>query len=200
MRAGLPAVALLAALLPPQAAALEIYKWVDDDGVVHYSESRPEEPAAAPVETLHIASTNSPAYDPDDYYWSILNQAERIGEQWSAMQDAKAEQEALARAAVAEQRIEELEMQLAAREAADYLNAQPLYGPFVLRHHPFLNRGFRSGHDLHRPPHHNRDRGNPPDTGARPGWTPPAPPAKAPSPGFSRRAPPAAAPGRAQRP
>lgn len=190
MRASaIPAMALLAALLPPPAAALEIYKWVDDDGVVHYSESRPEEPAATPVEALHIASTNSPAYDPDDYYWSVLNQAERIGDEWSAMQEEKATEEALARAAAAEERIDELERRLAAAEAADYVRARPFYGPFALfpkRHHRFLNRGFRSDHDPHRPPHHDRDRGNPPNPGPRPGWTPASPPATPPNPGFSR--------------
>ena len=185
-RAGaIPVIAIAAALLPTPSTALEIYKWIDDDGVVHYSESRPEEPAATPVETLHIASANSPAYDPDEYHWSILNQAERIGDQWSALQEEKAAQEALARA---EARAAELEAQLAARETPDYVSARPLYGPFALfPNHRHLNRGHaRPAHDPHRPPHHDRDHGTPPEPGPRPGWTPPQAPATPPSPGFSR--------------
>jgi hypothetical protein len=189
-RAGaIPVIAIAAALLPTPSTALEIYKWVDDDGVVHYSESRPEEPLATPVETLHITSANSPAYDPDEYHWSILNQADRIGDRWSAMQDEKAAQEALDRAAAAEARIDQLEHQLAAaRETPDYLGARPFYGPFALfpnNRHPNRDHS-RPDHDPHRPPHHDRDHGTPPEPGPRPGWTPPEAPATPPGPGFSR--------------
>lgn len=185
-----PAIALAAALLPGPAAALEIYKWIDADGVVHYSESRPERPTATPVETFRIAATNSPAYDPDDYYWSILNQAERIGEQWSAVQEEKAEEEAEARAAATEARVAELERQLAARESADYVTARPFYGPFAFfpkRHHASFNRGFPSpaGHVVHPPPRTDRDL-TIPEPAPRPGWTPAGPPAATPEPGFSR--------------
>lgn len=185
-----PAIALAAMLLSGPAAALEIYKWIDANGVVHYSESRPERPTATPVETFRIASTNSPAYDPDDYYWSILNQAERIGEQWSAIREEKAEEEADARAAAAEARIDELERQLAAQDTAEYVSARPFYGPFAFfpkRHHGSLNRGLhpRPGHDPHPPPRTDRDL-RIPEPESQPGWTPAGPPAVPAEPGFSR--------------
>ena len=188
-----PAMALTVALLAGPAAALEIYTWVDDEGVVHYSESRPaEEPAASPVETFHIASTNSRAYDPDDYYWSILNQAERIGEQWSAIQEQKAAEEALARAAAAEDRVGELERQLGARESDD-ITVRPYYGPvafFPQRQYQqrFFNHGVHSrsrSFEPFPPPRTGRDLAVP-DRGSRPGWTPPGAPARPPTPGFAR--------------
>lgn len=157
--------------------------------MVHYSESAPAEPAATPVETLFIASANSPAYDPDDYYWSILNQAERIGEQWSSIQTEKAEEEAPARAAAAEARLAELERQLAAHEAAEY-EARPFYGPYAFfpkRHHRPLDRGLqaRPAQGAHPPPRTDRDL-TIPGPEPRPGWTPSKPPARPPAPGFSR--------------
>jgi hypothetical protein len=182
-------MALAAALLPACAAALEIYTWVDEDGVVHYSESTPVEPAATPVETLYIADANSPAYDPDDYYWSILNQAERIGEQWSTIQEEKAEAEAETRAVATETRVADLERQLAAHEATEYAD-RPYYGPYAFfpkRHHRPLNRGrhARPAHAVHPPPRTDRDL-TIPDPEPRPGWTRPKPPAGSPTPGFSR--------------
>lgn len=188
----IPAMALTAALLAGPAAALEIYTWVDDEGVVHYSESRPAEPAASPVETFHIASTNALAYDPDDYYWSILNQAERISEQSSAMREQKAAEEALARAAAAEDRIDELERRLAARETDDHVIARPYYGPFAFfppRQQRFLNHGIHlrssSSDEPFPPPRTDRDL-TIPDRESRPGWTPPKVPASPPTPGFAR--------------
>ena len=184
------AMALAAALSPARVAALEIYTWVDENGVVHYSETAPEEPAATPVETLHIASANSPAYDPDDYYWSIRKQAERIGEQWSTIREEKAEAEAKARTAAAESRIAELERELAAHEAAEYAIVRPFYGPYAFfpkRHHGPLDRGLhaRPARAAHPPPRSDRDL-TIPDRTPRPGWTPPRPPSTPPSPGFSR--------------
>ena len=190
-RSGVTALAVVAtALLPAAVAALEIYTWVDENGVVHYSEFAPEEPAATPVETLHIASANSPAYDPDDYYWSILNQAERIGEQWSTIREEKGEAEAKARAAAAENRIAELERELAVHEAVEYRAARPFYGPYAFfpkRHHRPPSRGLhaRPTRGAHPPPRTDRDL-TIPDRAPRPGWTPPRPPSTPQTPGFSR--------------
>lgn len=185
-----PVLALAAVLLAGPAAALDIYKWTDADGVVHYSESHPPQPTATPVETLRIAPSNSPAYDPGDDYWSILNQAERIGEQWSAIQEEKAAAEEEARAAAVEARIAELERQLAAREAADYERVLPFYGPIALfprRHHgaPHRGRALRIGHASQPPPRGDRDL-HVPEPEPRPGWTRPGQPAVPPRPGFSR--------------
>ena len=187
----LATMTLATALLPVSGFGLEIYTWVDEDGVVHYSESAPDKPAATPVETLQIAAANSPAYDPDDYYWSILNQADRIGEQWSAIQEEKAEAEAEARATAAATRIEELERQLAAHEAAEYATAaRPFYGPYAFfpkRHYRPLDRGrhARPARGAHPAPRSDRDPSIP-DRAPRPGWTPPRPPSSPPTPGFSR--------------
>lgn len=178
---------LVAATAPFSAAGYEIYTWVDENGVVHYSESKPEE-IAAPVETMFIEATNPPGYDPDEDYWSITNQAERVNADWTAMQEEKAEERARERTLEIEQRLAEIERELAAEEQAHYDMFRPTYGFFAQRHHRFFNRGFhhRALHDRdRRPPHHSRDRSGPSTSGSRPGWSQPQPPAAPPTPGFS---------------
>src|SRR5690606_40415401 len=69
--------ALLAASAP--ATAYEIYKWTDEDGVVHYGDERPQS-APSPVETLHVPETNSPDYDPAEARRAAIAEAGRIRE------------------------------------------------------------------------------------------------------------------------
>jgi hypothetical protein len=68
-------------------AAAEIYRWVDADGVVHYSDEKPRDEAA--FMTLEIEDTRPADYDPHADPYSIMNQAERINESWSALADAR---------------------------------------------------------------------------------------------------------------
>lgn len=57
--------------------AAEVYRWVDEHGVVHFSDAAPEQ---ADVETLVVRETTPPDYDPLADPYSILNQAERLRE------------------------------------------------------------------------------------------------------------------------
>lgn len=161
-------IVMLASVAGNRAHAYEIFKWVDENGVVHFSESRPEA-APAPVEKLYIPATNPPGYDASEDYWSVLNQAARIGEQWMALEKELEEEEARERALAAEQRAAELERRLAAAEDAAYA-ARPVYAPFARfpsHRHRFLDDRFEGF--AHRFP----DRRTPPrrrDTGPRPGW------------------------------
>ncbi|MGI9257194.1 MAG: DUF4124 domain-containing protein [Gammaproteobacteria bacterium] len=60
--------------------ASEIYKWVGDDGVIHFSDTRPKEDVS--VTTIHVEERSSEDYDPATDPYSILNQAKRANESW----------------------------------------------------------------------------------------------------------------------
>jgi len=84
---------VLAAHADP-ATAGEIFKWVDAEGVVHYSDTRPH--SVESVETLRLEKTNPANYDPATDHYSVLAQAERIGDAWSETQlEAQAREPAL---------------------------------------------------------------------------------------------------------
>lgn len=57
------------------AQATEVFRWVDEHGVVHFSDSAPEQVEA---ESLVLNDTTPPGYDPLEDPYSILNQAERL--------------------------------------------------------------------------------------------------------------------------
>ena len=79
---------LLIAYSGQSALGYEIYKWVDEDGVVHFSEVKPSD--VATVRTLRVTATNAPDYDPNEDPYSIRNQAERTGALWSRLEERKA--------------------------------------------------------------------------------------------------------------
>lgn len=72
-----------------KAMASDIYRWIDDDGIVHYSDTAPADDTAA--ERLRVDVANSPDYDPADDPYSIRKQAERIGETWSRLEERREE-------------------------------------------------------------------------------------------------------------
>jgi len=57
------------------ATADEFFRWVDDEGVVNFSQWAPPEDIDN-VATLIVHSTNPPDYDPANDHYSIGNQAE----------------------------------------------------------------------------------------------------------------------------
>jgi len=73
------------------AMAAEIYRWVDADGILHYSDAAPPEDVT--VTTIEIDATRPPDYDPLNDPWSIMNQARRISETRSALVEARIERE-----------------------------------------------------------------------------------------------------------
>ena len=80
-------VAACSTQLSPEAAAEEIYRWVDDGGTVHYSDTLPEHDA--PVTVLEIETSSRPAYNPEDDPYSILNQAARTHARWLDLEAAR---------------------------------------------------------------------------------------------------------------
>ena len=74
-------LAALAVTWSATPSASEIYKWVDEDGVVHYSDTRPKNDA--PVTTIELRQLNPENYDPVTDPYSILNQAKRTNASWT---------------------------------------------------------------------------------------------------------------------
>jgi hypothetical protein len=74
------------------ATAKEVYRWIDDEGRVHFSDSRPIDDALT-VTTLELAEFTSD-YDPAEDPYSIQNQAARTFERWQAIEAARLERAA----------------------------------------------------------------------------------------------------------
>jgi hypothetical protein len=72
---------------PPLAG--EVFTWTDDEGVVHYSQWAPKDTAV--VTTLNTVSRNPVDYDPGSDPYSIQNQAARVSETWSKIEERNAE-------------------------------------------------------------------------------------------------------------
>ncbi len=131
---------LVALLLGASAAgAAEIYHWVDEDGVAHFSQLPPPATVSADVESREIPVSTPADYDPHEDEYSVLNQAERIHAEWSAL-----EQERLARR---EPRPRTPEPDVAERRYADDYDGWR-YGrdylyPVVLPNRPPLRPGHR---------------------------------------------------------
>ena len=77
-------VAWLAGLIlfAGSATAGQLFTWVDETGVTHFSQWPPASPDVA-ASTLTLPRTNPPDYDPKEDPNSVLRQAERIQEDWS---------------------------------------------------------------------------------------------------------------------
>lgn len=57
--------------------ASEIYRWVDDNGVVHFSQTAPNE-SETEVDKLALQDTRPSDYDPDRDIYGVAEQAERM--------------------------------------------------------------------------------------------------------------------------
>lgn len=100
------------------AVASEIFQWIDDDGVMHFSQWQPED-ATVEVTTLQLIARNTPDYDPQDDPYSIRNQAERINSIWAELEKKRDERR--------ERRLEAVER--AARMAPVYREPARYYVP-----------------------------------------------------------------------
>jgi hypothetical protein len=69
------------------ATAAEIYRWIDADGTIHYSDEKPRDDKA--FTTLEFADTRPRDYDPIEDPYSIQNQAQRINESWTTLAEAR---------------------------------------------------------------------------------------------------------------
>jgi len=88
------ALVVLACAAAPAAAA-EVYRWVDDEGVVHYSQWAPESQQEE-LATIDVPVSTPDDYDPDEDPYSVLNQAARIHETYSALTARDADRQSTA--------------------------------------------------------------------------------------------------------
>ena len=102
----------------------EIYHWVDEDGVMNFSEWAPN-PSVVDISRRTITKTNPPDYDPHEDQSSISKQAERTNFRWSELKARRDERRV--------QRIDEAERasRLApyAYEPYAYYESSIWYGP-----------------------------------------------------------------------
>ncbi len=131
---GLVALGVLAAA-PLHAG--EVYSWVDDKGVTHYSDTRPAgtAPDEGGVETIAVLDEFSEA-DPSGDYYSIVNQ-------WQRIQEERAEERrhALERERLRTERIRAESEARQAQAAAAARVAQPESRTvFVNSSYPYLGR------------------------------------------------------------
>jgi len=94
MNARLLVLVIFAFAAAPVPAA-EVYRWVDDEGIVHYSQWAPES------QQQELARIDVPTSTPDDYDpagdpYSVLNQAARIHETYSALTARDADRQSTA--------------------------------------------------------------------------------------------------------
>jgi len=104
--------------------AAEIFKWVDDDGVVHFSQWAPDN-GAAEATKLHIVDRNAEDYDPVADQYSIRNQAKRTGDVWVGVKER--------RDAAAEERRKRAEEQRRLEQQYRYYQPEPYYVHSIYR-------------------------------------------------------------------
>jgi hypothetical protein len=59
------------------ASAAQVYTWVDDSGVTHFSETPPAE-RTTDTQLIDITPTEAPASEADNEFYSVVNQADRM--------------------------------------------------------------------------------------------------------------------------
>jgi hypothetical protein len=80
MQASRKLIAVISGLfLAGAAAAQEVYRWVDEDGVVNFSDTAPASAeSGAEVNTLTLQDTTPMNYDPEQDIYNVAAQAERM--------------------------------------------------------------------------------------------------------------------------
>ena len=79
------------------ATAQEVYRWVDENGVVNFSDTAPA--AAANLNTVDLEDTTPRNYDPEEDLYNVAAQAERmqaLREQMEKDREARRQQQASA--------------------------------------------------------------------------------------------------------
>jgi hypothetical protein len=134
------ATSCLASLILGNAAlGGEIFHWVDDNGISHFSDWAPKD-SNVEVTKLIVSDANPPGYDPNEDQNSILGQAERMNERWSELRERQDERR--------KQRLE-LEEQQRRQYAVEY--DYPYYDDSYFYYRPGYRPIHRPGFG-HRPP------------------------------------------------
>lgn len=133
------AAALAGLAVGNHVRAAEVFHWVDENGVVHFSQWAPDD--VTNISTVVVSNDNPSGYDPLQDPYSVRNQAERVNKTWQALEQRK------------EERLEKK------REAQDALAAsypaQTYHDPYAYRSpYAFYGPIYRPVRPpQHRPPH-----------------------------------------------
>lgn len=138
--------------LVSSAMAGEVHKWVDENGITHYSDKAPKSDIEE-VTLIEIPASYSTQSDNQNDYYSITNQWMRIREERLAMEKIKLE------------KAKQKASQQAAAPQIVYLNDPGYSGPYFFPHHfpnNFKHHKFkhRNKHKFRRDfrKHHRKDR------------------------------------------
>lgn len=137
----IPALLLAAGL----ANAGDIYHWVDDEGVAHYSQFPPPEESGVEVETRSLEASTPEDYDPVEDEYSVLNQAGRIHAEWRAIAEAREAREER-RAAEREERRRRMDDERRPPDDYGWRYGRSVFYPSLLPHRP----PWRPGHRVRR--------------------------------------------------
>lgn len=84
------------------AVATEVYRWVDEDGVSHFSQNPPSEDVDG-VKKITLEDTTPPDYDPDEDRYNVAEQEKRMASIRDEMQEKREAERERRRKAAARQ-------------------------------------------------------------------------------------------------
>lgn len=129
---------MLCCLSDSPVHAAEIFRWVDAEGVVHFSDTAPKSSTSA-VARITVDAANSPDYVPGNNEHAILRQAERISARY---EELKARREARNRSRQETAMAQADQSESRARYEFGY--RRPYFVPWQSRHRPAaINRAAR---------------------------------------------------------
>jgi len=131
---------MLLTLIASCATAAEVYTWIDDNGVTHFSETPPQQ-QTDDTQRIDLAPLpkSSSSNDEDDDYYSVVNQAERMEARRLENEKLAAEKkQASAEASKAQAEATAIQQGANNDNASDdsrYYPVYPYYPPYG--HHPW---------------------------------------------------------------
>ena len=130
-------LSLLLSLPASLSSAAQVYTWIDNAGITHFSETPPPDPATD-TQLVDIQPPPAPANTPDEDFYSVINQADRMERSRLANEKLVAEKKQ-ADAEASKARAEAAALQQGAynRSTSDDTRYYPAY-PYYPRygHHP----------------------------------------------------------------
>jgi len=127
-------ICLISLIIGDAAIGGEIFHWVDEDGVLNFSDWAPEN-SNVEVAKLTVSNANPPGYDPGEDQNSVLGQAERINARWAALNE-KQEERRKQRLEREEQRLQTVVYDYPYYNDS-YFYYRPVHGPGIGNRRPF---------------------------------------------------------------
>lgn len=95
---------VISLLIPDVSVGSEIFHWVDEDGVLNFSDWAPADNTVE-VSKLVVSNSNPPDYDPNEDRNSVIEQAERVNDRWSNLKEQKEERQKQRQERAAQERV-----------------------------------------------------------------------------------------------